>query len=155
MMNSKVPYFYVIQHIGTNRYYAGSKYGADADPNQLLNASHSSPYVTSSLIVKSDHFLKYGVESPMQRDEIKEKVRASRIAKHGPDAWKHSKETLDKIKSKTDDRVNRPIIHEIRWYLKTFKVKLGKGWIHKSDAWCQDRLSELKSKYGQSGGLTS
>ena len=31
-----VPYFYIIQHIASKKYYAGSKYSIDADPNKFF-----------------------------------------------------------------------------------------------------------------------
>ena len=43
------PYFYIIQHINSGKYYAGVRYGKNANPDQLLK---SNGYQTSSYIVK-------------------------------------------------------------------------------------------------------
>lgn len=44
-------YTYTILHKPSGKKYHGSKYAKDADPEQLFNLSHSSPYFTSSSIV--------------------------------------------------------------------------------------------------------
>lgn len=43
------PYFYIIQHIQTSKYYAGVKYGKNANPENLLRPDG---YQTSSNIIK-------------------------------------------------------------------------------------------------------
>ncbi len=53
------PYFYIIQHISSGKYYAGVKYGIGSNPNQLLK---SNGYQTSSDIIKQI-ILEEGIES--------------------------------------------------------------------------------------------
>jgi hypothetical protein len=53
------PYFYIIQHISSGRYYAGVKYAKDSNPDDLLK---SGGYQTSSKIVKQI-ILEEGFES--------------------------------------------------------------------------------------------
>ena len=53
------PYFYIIQHISSGRYYAGVKYGKNANPENLLKFNG---YQTSSTVVKQK-ILEEGVES--------------------------------------------------------------------------------------------
>lgn len=47
-MSIYTPYFYVIEECSSGKYYAGSKYGKDANPNTLLKEDG---YLTSSLVV--------------------------------------------------------------------------------------------------------
>lgn len=44
-------YTYTILHKPSGKKYHGSKYAKDADPEQLFNMSHNSPYFTSSSVV--------------------------------------------------------------------------------------------------------
>lgn len=44
------PYFYIIQHVASGKYYAGSKYSKDAEPSKLLTEDG---YKTSSKIVNA------------------------------------------------------------------------------------------------------
>ena len=53
------PYFYIIQHVESKKYYAGVKFGKDADPNKLLK---SNGYQTSSATIKQI-ILEEGLES--------------------------------------------------------------------------------------------
>lgn len=47
-------YFYIIQHLASKRYYAGSKFSKrNSDPAQLLNPNHKCPYFTSSKLIKA------------------------------------------------------------------------------------------------------
>ena len=54
-----VPYFYIIRHIPSGKYYAGSKYAKDANPNILMKIDG---YKTSSNIIK-DLITTDGIES--------------------------------------------------------------------------------------------
>ena len=54
-----IPYFYIIQHLNSGRYYAGVKYGIGSNPNQLLKANG---YQTSSNIIKQI-ILEEGIEA--------------------------------------------------------------------------------------------
>lgn len=45
-----IPYFYIIQHINSGKYYAGVKYGKNANPDNLLK---SNGYQTSSYTIKN------------------------------------------------------------------------------------------------------
>ena len=60
----QLQYFYIIQHIPSKKYYAGSKYAKSkcCHPDQLLNPNHAYPYYTSSKLIKS-LMLEDGVES--------------------------------------------------------------------------------------------
>lgn len=51
----QIQYFYIIQHVPSKKYYAGSKYTKykECHPDQLLNPNHQSPYYTSSKLIKS------------------------------------------------------------------------------------------------------
>lgn len=49
-MTIYLPYFYIIQEVATGVYYAGSKYGKDANPKNLMTEDG---YHTSSKIIKN------------------------------------------------------------------------------------------------------
>ena len=54
-----IPYFYIIQHINSGKYYAGAKYGIKANPEALLKCDG---YKTSSNIIKQI-IIEEGLES--------------------------------------------------------------------------------------------
>jgi hypothetical protein len=54
-----IPYFYIIQHINSGKYYAGAKFAKNANPDNLLK---SNGYKTSSNIVKQI-IIEEGLES--------------------------------------------------------------------------------------------
>ncbi len=58
-MSIYIPYFYIIQHLNSGRYYAGVKYGVGSNPDNLLKPGG---YQTSSDIIKQI-ILEEGLES--------------------------------------------------------------------------------------------
>ena len=48
--NTYIPYFYIIRHINSQKLYAGSKWGIDANPNNFMTFNG---YTTSSTIINS------------------------------------------------------------------------------------------------------
>jgi hypothetical protein len=57
--DGRIPYFYVIREKKTGMYYAGCKYGTEADPTKLLRENG---YMTSSNVVRKI-ILAEGIES--------------------------------------------------------------------------------------------
>lgn len=79
------PYFYIIQHINSGKYYAGVRYGKNANPDQLLK---SNGYNTSSAVVK-EIILDEGLESFI--------IRKIKIFETGEQALEYESRFLRKV----------------------------------------------------------
>ena len=79
------PYFYIIEDLIDKKYYAGSKYGRDADPKKLLKEDG---YYTSSLSVQNE-ISKKGLSSF--------KIRVLKIFETGNEAYSYETRFLKKV----------------------------------------------------------
>lgn len=81
------PYFYVIQEVSTGKFYAGSKWGQDANPKNFLMKGG---YITSSNIIKT-LIKKNGIDSFT--------IRKIRIFSSGKNAYDYETRFLQKVKA--------------------------------------------------------
>jgi len=86
-----VPYFYIIQHINSGKFYAGVRYGKNAEPDQLLQ---SNGYQTSSNIVKQI-ILEEGLESFV--------IRKIKVFDTGEQALEYESRFLRKVNAAFND----------------------------------------------------
>lgn len=86
------PYFYIIQHINSGKFYAGVKYARDANPDLLLK---SNGYQTSSIIVKQI-IIEEGIESFV--------IRKIRVFKTGKEALNYEYRYLRRINAAFNDK---------------------------------------------------
>jgi hypothetical protein len=86
-MSIYIPYFYVIQEVSTNKFYAGSKWGQDANPEKFLIEGG---YITSSNTVKT-LIKKNGINSFI--------IRKMRLFSSGEDAYNYETRFLQKVKA--------------------------------------------------------
>lgn len=67
----RVPYFYIIKHINTNRFYVGSAWGKKVNPDQLLKEGG---YMTSSSyvhkIIKEDGLKSFVIDTIITEEEL-------------------------------------------------------------------------------------
>lgn len=85
VMDIYIPYFYIIQEVATGMYYAGSKYGRDANPENFMVEDG---YTTSSRTIKS-LIAERGLESFI--------IRKIRIFQSGEEAYDYETRFLRKI----------------------------------------------------------
>lgn len=86
------PYFYIIQDVRNGMYYAGSKFGKDANPNNLLV---SNGYITSSTTIKkiiSDH----GIETFI--------IKKIKLFKNANLAYEYETKFLKKVNARHNPR---------------------------------------------------
>lgn len=88
LMAIYTPYFYIIQDIRNGMYYAGSKYGKDANPDNFMIEGG---YTTSSNIIK-ELINQHGLHNFT--------VRKIRIFETGPEAHRYETRFLQKINAK-------------------------------------------------------
>jgi predicted GIY-YIG superfamily endonuclease len=82
------PYFYIIEDLVDNKYYAGSKYGIDADPAKLLIEDG---YHTSSSVVKNEIKIK-GINNF--------KIRKIKLFSTANEAYSYETRFLKKVNAK-------------------------------------------------------
>ena len=121
------PYTYLIGWTNKNKWYYGSRYCKSADPIELFNPNHKTPYLTSSKIVK-DFILENGMPDVIQirktfkspkdsrrwEAQVLKRINAKANPKflnrhNGSDefCWSgpHSKSTKDKITKSLSGRI--------------------------------------------------
>ncbi len=91
-MSIYTPYFYVIQEVSTGKFYAGSKWGKDANPKNFLTKGG---YITSSNIIKT-LIKKNGIDSFT--------IRKIRIFSSGENAYDYETRFLQKVKASKNPR---------------------------------------------------
>ena len=104
------PYFYIIQHIKSGKYYSGSKYGVNANPDQLLKFNG---YHTSSAIIKNI-ILEEGLESFV--------VRKIKIFETGEEALSYESRFLRRVNAS----FNESFLNRSNSSLSTLNVDLEK-----------------------------
>jgi hypothetical protein len=82
------PYFYIIEDLVDNKYYAGSKYGVDADPARLLTEDG---YHTSSSVVKNEISIK-GIDNF--------KIKTIKLFATANEAYSYETRFLKKVNAK-------------------------------------------------------
>ena len=86
------PYFYIIRHTKTNRYYAGSKYAKGSTPSQFWVPGG---YYTSSNIIK---------RIIQEEGENSFEIVRIRTFEHGEDAYSYETKFLRKVNAATNDK---------------------------------------------------
>ncbi len=86
-----IPYFYIIQHISSGKYYAGVKFAKDSNPDNLLK---SNGYQTSSEIIKQ-FILEEGLESFI--------IRKIKVFDTGEEALDYESRFLRKVNAAFND----------------------------------------------------
>lgn len=140
-LNNCIPYFYIIQHITTGKYYAGSQYGKDANPNNLLIS-----YTTSSSLI--NEIIKHdGINSFV--------IKKIRVFAVGNDAYAYETKFLQKL-----DCANHPLFynkHNNNGGMNIHYTNIGYSWFNNGTnagmfadgtepiGWIKGRLT-LKSK---------
>lgn len=90
----------------------------------------------------------FGVEHPMYSNKVKQKIEETNVEKYGVKNAFQTEHAKAKIRERVDYLLTRPSLDAIRLYQKRFKLKLGRGWVRKSDEYIDSLLKELQSKYG-------
>lgn len=86
---------------------------------------------------------KYDVVNPMQSIEIKEKAKLTNLNRYGVENAFASEEIKIKIKEIFKLRCSRPTVERLKLYQRTYRLKLGSGWVKKSDEKLNTILNEL------------
>jgi hypothetical protein len=86
------PYFYIIQDKSNGMYYAGAKWGKDANPDNFMVEGG---YQTSSETIK-ELICQYGLNSFI--------IRKIRVFVTGAEAYNHEKRFLQRVDAKNNDR---------------------------------------------------
>ena len=83
--------------------------------------------------IRNTNIEKYGVDHNMKREEVRKKAENTFLEKYGKDNPSKCGMVKAKISKKAKERSNREIVLLIKEYLIKNKMKLSKGWHHKSD----------------------
>jgi hypothetical protein len=84
--------------------------------------------------IRNTNIEKYGVDHNMKREEVRKKAENTFLEKYGKDNPSKCDMVKAKISKKAMERSNREIVLLIKEHLIKNKMKLSKGWHHKSDA---------------------
>jgi len=89
---------------------------------------------------------KLGIPTGLTSETAKRMVETKR-KKYGSNTYHmQNTECVNKAKQKNLELSNRPIVEQLRQLAKIHQLKLGSGWIRKSDHWIQEMIDLIKDR---------
>lgn len=101
--------------------------------------------------IKEMSLEKYGVDHYMGSKEIQQKLREGRIKSTGYAISSQSPQARQKLRESTLERRSRPIVEEIKLFLKSRNLTLSRGWPLKNTGSLEQILYDLKIEHGELG----